>query len=76
MPGVSWLSRPSAPLGTVGVNNLPTAVTGFSGIRTHVFRTRVKRLHSAATPHVDTCLGVKLGLGLDRRRSVQVGELA
>ena len=27
MPGVSWLSRPDAPLGTVGVNNLPTVVT-------------------------------------------------
>jgi len=26
IPGVSWLSRPSAPLGTVSVNNLPTVV--------------------------------------------------
>ena len=26
-PGISWLSRPSAPLGTVGVNNLHTIVT-------------------------------------------------
>jgi len=26
LPGVSWLGRPSAPLGTVGVNNLPTLV--------------------------------------------------
>ena len=29
IPGVSWLSRPSAPLGTVGVNNLPTVVMSF-----------------------------------------------
>ena len=27
IPGVSWLSRPSAPLRTAGVNNLPTVVT-------------------------------------------------
>jgi len=26
IPGVIWLSRPSVPLGTVGVNNLPTVV--------------------------------------------------
>jgi len=27
IPSVSWLSRPSSPLGTVGVNNLPTVAT-------------------------------------------------
>jgi len=26
IPGVGWLSQPSAPLGRVGVNNFPTVV--------------------------------------------------
>jgi len=26
VPAISWISRPSVPLGTVGVNNLPTVV--------------------------------------------------
>ena len=54
MPGDSWLDRPSAQLSTAGCEQLAHSccvVTGFSGIRTRVFRTRVERaIQSAITP--------------------------
>jgi len=48
VPGTSWLIQPYAPLGTVGVNNLPWIVscyrvTGFSGIRTRLLNTSQTR---------------------------------
>ena len=53
---VSWLSWPSAPLGTVGVNNLPTVVTQWpasAGFEPMSFKHQANALsimHSSTTP--------------------------
>ena len=49
IPGVSWLSRPSVPLGMLGVAHSCYTVTGFNENRTHVFQTQVKRAINSAT---------------------------
>ena len=56
IPGVSWLSRPSVPLGTVGVHNLPTVVmqcltsADLNPHLSNTLSTRPRHHHSSSNP--------------------------